>query len=298
MEEKLVSVIIPCYNAEKYIEMAVRSIMNQTYKNLEILIIDDCSTDDTFNILKRLANEDSRIKLEKNEKNSKIVKTLNKLIDKANGVYIARMDADDISAPERIQKQVEFLENNPEYGICGTNAWRIDCNNRIIGKSLLPCDSEDINIVNNFFCVFYHPTIMIRAMLYKTNLYREEYLYAEDLELWHRLLKLTKGKNLKESLFYYRILNTSASSASKSGSIQRQLTNSLCNQKDFSELRKIKNYRLIGMIIWTKLRLYKGQKKQIKIYDLFSICLYLIMRIHEKIFYKIKHLTYEKIDSI
>ncbi len=293
MEKKLVSVIIPCYNAEKYIEMAIRSIMNQTYKNLEILIIDDCSGDDTFSILKRLAAEDPRIKLEKNEKNSKIVITLNKLIAKANGEYIARMDADDISAPTRIEKQVEFLENNTEYGICGTNAWRIDYNNRIIGKSLLPENSEDIKIVNDYFCVFYHPTIMIRTTLYKSNLYKDEFLYAEDLELWQRLLKITKGKNLTERLFYYRILNTSASSASKSGKIQRQLTDSLCNFKDYSKLRRIQKKNLIGMIIWTKLRLCKKTVKKIKLIDWFYIFSYLMIRSYEKIYYKINHIIYD-----
>ena len=96
----LVSVIIPCYNAEKYVESAIRSIMNQTYKNLEIIITDDCSTDDTLEILQKLAKEDSRIKLYKNETNLKIVKTLNNMISQANGKYIARMDADDISLLE------------------------------------------------------------------------------------------------------------------------------------------------------------------------------------------------------
>ena len=84
----LVSVIIPCYNASKYVEQAIRSIMNQTYKNLEIIVTDDCSTDDTFEILQNLAKQDSRIKLYKNETNLKIVKTLNNMILQANGKYI------------------------------------------------------------------------------------------------------------------------------------------------------------------------------------------------------------------
>ena len=190
MQDKpLVSVVIPCYNAEKYVEMAIRSIMNQTYTNLEILIIDDCSKDSTYEILENLAKYDKRIILEKNEQNLKIVKTLNKLVLKANGKYIARMDADDISAPNRIEKQVNFLESNKDYGICGTNAWRIDCNNRMIGKSLLPTEDNEIKIVSDFFCVFYHPSVMIRSELYKKNLYREEYLYAEDMELWQRIFK-------------------------------------------------------------------------------------------------------------
>ena len=112
MNKPLVSVIIPCYNAEKYVEEAIRSIMTQTYSNLEIIVTDDCSSDNTLMILETLAAEDSRIKVIKNEKNLKIVKSLNNMIEVAQGKYIARMDADDISLPERIEKQVSFLDSS------------------------------------------------------------------------------------------------------------------------------------------------------------------------------------------
>ena len=108
-QEKLVSVVIPCYNCEKFVKDAIYSICNQTYKNLEILIADDCSTDSTYTILENIAKKDTRIKLYHNTENMKIVKTLNFLIENASGDYIARMDADDISAPERIKEQVDFL---------------------------------------------------------------------------------------------------------------------------------------------------------------------------------------------
>ena len=117
MNNPLVSVIIPCYNAEKYVEEAVRSIMTQTYKNIEILVTEDCSTDNTLKILKNLEKEDSRIKVIQNKKNLKIVKSLNNMINIAQGKYIARMDADDISLPERIEKQVRFMEENPEPSV-------------------------------------------------------------------------------------------------------------------------------------------------------------------------------------
>lgn len=288
MQDKpLVSVVIPCYNAEKYVEMAIRSIMNQTYTNLEILIIDDCSKDSTYEILENLAKYDKRIILEKNEQNLKIVKTLNKLVLKANGKYIARMDADDISAPNRIEKQVNFLESNKDYGICGTNAWRINCNNRMIGKSLLPTEDNEIKIVSDFFCVFYHPSVMIRSELYKKNLYREEYLYAEDMELWQRLLKVTKGKNLKEKLFYYRIISSSASNNSISGAIQKTVTNSLCIDSDCSCLLLLKNKRLIGLILWSKLHFSNDNKIRLNLKMRFCILLYILFRVYEKIIHKI-----------
>lgn len=207
----LISVIIPCYNAEKYVESAVRSIMNQTYKNLEIILTDDCSTDSTFSILEKLAAEDSRIKLYKNETNLKIVKTLNKMIQHANGKYIARMDADDISLLERIEKQVDFLEANPDIAFCGTNAWHINEVGKKNGFSCLPRTNEEINKFKFYACPFYHPSVIGRSAIYKENFYDENFLYAEDYELWIRVLENYKGYNLKERLIFYRIFSAQTS---------------------------------------------------------------------------------------
>lgn len=203
----LVSVIIPAYNAEKYVEVAVRSIMNQTYKNLEIIVTDDCSTDSTFAILEKLASEDSRIRLYRNETNLKIVKTLNNMVLLANGKYIARMDADDISLPERIEKQVKFLEENPDIAFCGTNAVIIDENGRKIGKSCHPLACKEIRFFLQFYSTFFHPAIMIRSGVYKEDLYDEDFLYAEDYELWARMIfsENLQGANLKEKLLEYRV---------------------------------------------------------------------------------------------
>jgi glycosyltransferase involved in cell wall biosynthesis len=214
MNSSLVSVIIPCYNASKYVEKAVRSIMEQTYNNLEILVANDCSTDNTLEILELLSKEDSRIKIINNDQNLKIVKTLNKLISIANGKYIARMDADDISLPDRIEKQVFFLEENHEYALCGTNAWHINESGNIIGKSNLPLTYEDNKFYLDYYSTFYHPTIMIRSDVYKNNLYSDDFLYAEDYELWCRLIfkEKIKAANLNERLFKYRFFQTQSSS--------------------------------------------------------------------------------------
>lgn len=211
MNKPLVSVIIPCYNAEKYVEEAIRSIMTQTYSNLEIIVTDDCSSDNTLMILETLAAEDSRIKVIKNEENLRIVKSLNNMIGIAQGKYIARMDADDISLPKRIEKQVSFLESNPEYGMCGTNAWHIDESGRKIGRSYLSISDFEIQRTKFIRCPFYHPTICIRSELIKTNLYDNYYDKVEDFELWLRILPLTKACNLAEKLFYYRKFEGSSS---------------------------------------------------------------------------------------
>lgn len=280
-EQPLVSVIIPCYNAEKYVEMSVRSIMNQTYKNLEILIIDDCSNDSTYEILESLAKSDKRIILEKNEQNLRIVKTLNKLVLKAKGKYIARMDADDISASNRIEKQVEFMENNIEYGICGTSAWRIDENNRIIDKSYIPIENSDIQIISNYFCSFYHPSVMIKSNIYKENLYNENYLYAEDMELWQRILKISLAKNLKDKLLYYRVLSSSISNNSNSSNIQKKLSENLTHSQDISTLKLIKNKKLAGRYLLL-LFIKNGKKLPIKFWIIQRIIIYLLVRFFEK----------------
>lgn len=136
MIDKLVSVIIPIYNVEKYVKEAVLSITNQTYKNLEIIIIDDCSSDNTYKIVEELSKIDNRIKLYKNKNNLKIAKTLNRCLSLANGEYIARMDGDDISALDRIEKKVRFLEKHKEFDLVGCSMKAIDENGKIIGQTI------------------------------------------------------------------------------------------------------------------------------------------------------------------
>ena len=130
----LVSILIPVYNVEEYVEAAIRSIMDQTYKDLEIIIVDDCSSDSTFDICKKLQEHDSRIKLFKNENNQKICFTLNRAYRLSCGDMIARMDGDDISEPDRISQQVAYLSANPEIDLVGVSLIGIDSTGRPLGK--------------------------------------------------------------------------------------------------------------------------------------------------------------------
>ena len=114
MFDRLVSVIIPVYNVELYVEEAIQSIQKQTYKNIEIIIVDDNSSDKTYSIVSHLKKHYSRIKLYKNEKNYQISTTLNRAFLNSTGEYIVRMDGDDISMPDRIEKMVSALEKNNE----------------------------------------------------------------------------------------------------------------------------------------------------------------------------------------
>lgn len=203
-QKPLVSVLIPCYNCEEYVEEAVMSIIKQTYSNLEILVIDDGSTDNTKTILQRLAQKDSRIRYIKNEENLKLIKTLNKGLDLCNGKYIARMDADDISLLTRIEKQVNFLEKHPEIGIVGTYTKNFGVNNKT-----WEMDTEDKYIRTHLFynTCFAHPSVMIRTSVLRDNhlYYDANYLHAEDYKLWCDIAQYTKLANIPEILLYYRI---------------------------------------------------------------------------------------------
>ena len=118
MTSATVTVLMPVYNGEMYLREAIDSILHQTFTDFEFLIINDGSTDNSETII--LSYDDSRIRYEKNDSNLKLIATLNKGIELAKGKYIVRMDADDISIPDRIEKQVAFLEKNPDVGICGS----------------------------------------------------------------------------------------------------------------------------------------------------------------------------------
>ncbi|MFH7004525.1 glycosyltransferase family 2 protein [Flavobacterium bizetiae] len=202
----LVTVILPCYNAALYVEEAVRSIMYQTYSNLEILLIDDCSTDGTSAILLSLEKEDKRIRIIRNEQNLRLVKTLNKGIDEAKGEFIARMDADDISLPERIEKQVEFMLLHPEVDLCGTNYSIIDGRgNKIQDSVTIPLTSKEIAVALLFTCPIGHPTVLFKKeKIQSIGKYDEQMINIEDYELWLRVSSSGLIVNLPESLLKYR----------------------------------------------------------------------------------------------
>lgn len=126
MSKPLISVVIPAYNVGPFIEEAIRSIMNQTYENLEIIVVDDASTDNTYHILQELASIDSRIKLFRNAQNKRIVETLNFGIEHVTGPYIVRMDGDDVSLPTKIEVQHQFLLDNPDIDLVGVNVTMVD----------------------------------------------------------------------------------------------------------------------------------------------------------------------------
>ena len=206
MKEKLVSIVLPIYNSEKYIDDTLKSILDQSYKNLEIILINDCSTDRTKELINQYS--DIRIKIIHNEVNLGIAKTLNKGISLANGNYIARMDSDDICFPTRIEEQVKFLESHPEIDVCGTFVQTFGLSERI---STYPITSEEIRISLMFGCCMAHPTIMFRSRIINDYIYSEN-SKVEDYKLWVDLTqKNIKFYNLPKPLLKYRVHEDSLS---------------------------------------------------------------------------------------
>lgn len=198
-----VTVLMPVYNGERFLREAIESILNQTFTDFEFLIINDGSTDRSVEIIN--SYKDPRIRLVHNERNIGLVPTLNKGLDLSRGQYIARMDCDDISLPDRLQKQVAYMDANSDIDICGT--WF-----RHFGKTgestiFLPENHEDIKCGLLFYTPMAHPSIIIRKnKLLGNNLYYDPtYNNAEDYELWVRSLEYLKFHNIGKTLLLYRL---------------------------------------------------------------------------------------------
>ena len=210
MDRPMITVLMAVYNGEKFLKEAMESILNQTYKDFEFLIINDGSTDKSVEIIESF--NDPRIRLVHNEKNLKLIASLNKGISLARGKYIARMDCDDISMPERFEKEVEFLENHSDYGMVGTCYNIIDAQGKVQRNVSYPSNPDLIKLFLSLTCPLVHGSVMIRAELLKKNLYGStDFSAVEDYELWTRIAEKSKIYNIPEHLFRYRIYGESFS---------------------------------------------------------------------------------------
>ncbi len=213
MPNTKVTVLMSVYNGEKYLREAVDSILNQTFKDFEFIIINDGSTDKTLKILN--SYNDPRMKIINNKKNIGLTRSLNKGLSIAKGEYIARQDSDDISMPERLEKQVDFLERNKTVGLIGTYSYIINGKGRILYKSK-SSRSEDIskNLIRGN--VFAHGSVMFRKfLLEKVGAYREEFKTSQDYDLWLRLIEITKAFRISEFLYKWRLLPDSISATKR-----------------------------------------------------------------------------------
>ena len=224
----LVSVIMPVFNGEKYLKEAIDSILNQTYSFIELIIINDGSSDGSEEIIKTYS--DSRIVYLKNVQNIGLIETLNIGLRHAKGKYFARMDADDISLPTRLEKQINFFEQHPKIGIVGTSYSVFGDKHEMVRY---PSMHEDIKLACLFYNPFCHPSIMIRKeIIDKYDLFfRKEYIHAEEYKLWTEILTLTEGHNLEEELLLYRVHVNQISQVY----LNQQIENSKIIQKEFLE---------------------------------------------------------------
>jgi glycosyltransferase involved in cell wall biosynthesis len=198
----VVSVLMPVYNGEKYLAEAIESILNQTFDDFEFIIINDGSTDGTAGILERYRQQDHRIRIY-DQSNQGVVTSLNRGLELAQGKYIARMDADDVSLPERFVAQVMFMEEHPEIGICGT--WMAHIGKHS-GKSWTPpIDDITMRCQLLFNVPLAHPSVMMRRTLFTDfNLRYPAYTHAEDYALWAQASLYTKFANIPKILLSYR----------------------------------------------------------------------------------------------
>lgn len=198
----IISVVMPVFNAERFVEDAINSILNQSLKDFELILINDGSTDNSLSIMSGLAAQDSRIKLISRE-NKGLVHSLNEGIKIAAGHWIARMDSDDISHEDRLRSQLQFaIETNSD--ICG--AWVETFGS--VSKRLIKHATTDqaIKFELLFDCPFAHPTILIKAEIAKNNPYSESFTSCEDYDLWERLAKINcRMSNIPKVLLKYRV---------------------------------------------------------------------------------------------
>jgi len=213
-----ITVLMPVYNCELYIKEAIDSILNQTFTDFEFLIIDDASTDQTVALIKTYT--DARIILIVKPINTGLTNSLNQGLKLAKGDFIARMDGDDISLPERFERQIIFLETNPDIVLCGT--WFSKIESDVVIK--VPENHIDIKLAllkGNCIC---HPSVMMRKQVLDklSEAYDVSKEPAEDFDLWVRLVAIGKLHNLQEVLLKYRVHNAQVSQ--KGETLQTQLS--------------------------------------------------------------------------
>lgn len=198
-----ITVLMPAYNASPYIGKAIESILSQTFADFEFLIVNDGSKDNTLEIIQ--SYNDPRIKLI-NQQNKGLIDTLNESIKIAEGKYIARMDADDICLPHRLQTEYDFLEQNPDYVLVGSDVDIIDKDGNFLLK-LIPVgyEHEEIAAKVDEKCPFNHPSVMFRKQaVIDAGYYPKNALSFEDHLLWKEMLMVGKVKNLNQTLVQYR----------------------------------------------------------------------------------------------
>lgn len=201
-----VTVLMTVYNGLGTVRNAVESILNQTYSDWDFLIIDDCSTDGTWELLEAIAKHDSRVAIVRNPVRLGFAVCLNIGWVRARGDLIARMDADDFSFPQRLERQVEYMQSHPEVAVLGTGAELVDENDRLLGVAFRREQHEMIVRKIYHESPFFHPSVMVRRSFYEALCgYDERWKRCEDADLWFRGYRRFQFHNLQEALIKYKV---------------------------------------------------------------------------------------------
>ena len=223
----IVSVIMPTYNGEKYIGSAIDSILCQSLSDWELIVVDDCSNDATLSILREI--EDARLRVIHNERNEGIANSLNRAVAVAVGKYVAFQDHDDVSLPDRLRIQCQFLEENPEVGMVGSSCRIIDESGNLVRDALVRCNDAELRWCLIWYNPFFHTTLMARrSAITKIGGYSPDpnYRFSEDYEMMSRLAMSYPVANLPQPLACWR---THAESAS-----ERNTMRQLCSGANIS----------------------------------------------------------------
>ena len=209
----LVSVIMPVYNPGDYLVDAIESILNQTFTDFELIIVNDASTDNSWQTIKSYAEKDSRIRAFKNKINLGVSLTSNIAISQARGKFLARMDSDDISTLDRLEKQVAYLKAHSDTVVVGGQVTIVDENNRVVGFKNFPTNQKQINDMIFWAVPIQQGTMVINRSLLPKNFvwYAPSKYSAEEVDLFFNLFKHGKFANIADNVYFYRQISTSLS---------------------------------------------------------------------------------------
>ncbi len=245
MTGPVIAVVLPAYNAAAYLEEAIRSVLVQTFSDFELIIIDDCSSDETFSIAQRFASEDSRIRVIRNETNQKEGGSRNIGIASVSPSvrYIATMDADDCCRKDRLQKQLDFLDKHREIAFCGAAIAIMDDSGCIFAEREYPSGGKCIRRNFGAFNCFAHPTTMLRRELFQTYRYEPTHRCV-DYALFFQILEHHDGDNLPDVLLDYRLSSTQQ----KSRYLKETLLDTIRIQRPHLFERRF--FRFRNVLVW------------------------------------------------
>ena len=251
-----VSVLMPVHNGDQFLKLSVNSILEQSFSNLELIVLDDGSTDKTTDVLREFATTDDRIVLLKNEKKYGIARSLNRCAAEAKGTFFARMDADDKAHTNRLARQLFEFEKYPDLVVCGSDVIYADSKMRPLYRSNFPISDQDIKCTAVFLNPFAHSAVMMRATAFRSaGGYSEDFDVAQDYDLWCRLISSGRAGNIDDSLMTLRRHRQSVSLIRRStqiavaSQIQAKYANHLLGSNKFSvaQFENIRAHQTLGL---------------------------------------------------